>query len=398
MTDRLSVNKKHTVSLWRLWAIFVILIFLKPEIVEDIDVLDFLFNAGRFSLAIYYSFKLLFIRRNPNRQWLILVGIGAIVLFSTVVNGGLYSKALTHFFPSIGFIAFVSVNKKRIKDIIAIIANMGIILLVLNLVTVLLFPDGLLFRVADSLKIWILGQKQDLGGFILPFIFATLVQSYYEESKGKNQIIVFMLSCITLTLEKSLGAIICVAVFAFLVIFDKYLLKVRKSMLVAAIAGAFLIVQYISFNFEEMVWLQNILSDIGQDGISKARTVRVRFDMWKFAWDTIKSHLLFGVGNLTQDSWYRMSGLGYHSMLDNMYMDVLLTGGLSAFALFVGLIVNCFNTLKIYWANRKIRQIGYSLFVLCILLLEGCPYFPSVFFMLSIPIWFKNKEREKNVV
>ena len=74
----------------------------------------------------------------------------------------------------------------------------------------------------------------------------------------------------------------------------------------------------------------------------------------------------------------------------------MFTGGLFSFALFIWLIKRCFNTFIRLWNERKIRYMGYCIFVLCVLFMEGSQYVPLVFLVLSVNCWFRNLYNQAN--
>lgn len=313
------------------------------------------------------------------------------VFLSTVVYDGRTEKALTHFIPSLGLIAFVYVNQKKVNAFLNVIYKVGSTLLVCNLISVVMFPDGIVYREANSIRVWVLGQKQDLGGFVIPFLFVTLILDAIKNNKRNDFFwISYVLCFMTCFIEKSLGAVLTLVILGLLIIFDKYVIKLNRMVLIFLLCIAFILIQYVSYNFNNMPWLKNFMSDIVTYGVSKFRTLNVRFSMWKFAADTFMQYPLFGVGKLTPERWITMSGLGYHSMMDNMYIDIIFTGGIVAFTLFIWLILRSFNSLKNYWKEREVRQMGYCFFALCILLFEGCPYFPFVYLLLTLPVWIKH--------
>ncbi len=382
-----------------LYYAIIIVIFLKPASIEDISYLDTLFNAFRVIVSICYIIKMLLFNKKIEKDWMIITSLFLIVLFSTILSHGIISKPIAHFLPGIGLIAFILVDKNEIYNKISAIVNIGIILLVLNFLTILVYPGGIVHRVSNpELKIWLLGQKQDLGGFLIPLIFCGLALNYFDEYWRKKVICIVCLGVLTLILEQPIGALVCVILFALLLFMDKYITKINKSLLIIGIIMTFIGFQYICFNFDDLYYIQNALGKINTRGLSKVRTLNIRFSMWQFAWQCIFNHPLIGVGNLSVEEWIRLSNLQYISVLDNLYLDILFTGGFFSFALFIWLIKRCFNTFIKLWNERKIRYMGYCIFVLCVLFMEGSQYVPLVFLVLSANCWFGNLYNQANDV
>lgn len=380
-----------------LYYAIIIVIFLKPASIEDSSYLDTLFNAFRVIVSICYIIKMLLFNKKIEKDWMIITSLFLIVLFSTILSHGIISKPIAHFLPGIGLIAFILVDKNEIYNKISAIVNIGIILLVLNFLTILVYPGGIVHRVSNpELKIWLLGQKQDLGGFLIPLIFCGLALNYFDPYWRKKVICIVCLGVLTLILEQPIGALICVLLFILLMFMDKYITRINKSLLIIGIIIVFIVFQYICFNFDDLYYIQNVLGQINTRGLSKVRTLNIRFSMWQFAWQCIFKHPLIGVGNLSVEEWIRLSNLQYISVLDNLYLDILFTGGFFSFALFIWLIKRCFNTFIRLWNERKIRYMGYCIFVLCVLFMEGSQYVPLVFLVLSVNCWFGNLYNQAN--
>lgn len=380
-----------------LYYAIIIVILLKPAIIEDILFLDTLFNAFRVIVSICYIIKMVLFNKKIKKDWMIIASLFLIVLFSTIISHGNISKPIAHFLPGMGLIAFILADKNATYNKISAIVNTGIILLVLNFLTVVLYPEGLVYRVTNpELKIWILGQKQELGGFLIPLIFCGLALNYFDAYWRKKVICIVCLGVLTLILEQPIGALVCVILFVLLLFMDKYIIKTNKSLLIIGIIMIFIGFQYICFNFDDLYYIQNALGKINTRGLSKVRTLNIRFSMWQFAWQCIFNHPLIGIGNLSVKEWIRLSNLQYISVLDNLYLDILFTGGLFSFALFIWLIKRCFNTFIRLWNERKIRYMGYCIFVLCVLFMEGSQYVPLVFLVLSVNCWFRNLYNQAN--
>ena len=139
----------------------ICLIFLKPGIVEDIPLLDVLFNMGRFGFSIVFM-GLFVIKSRLRITGMILYPtlIFVSVLLSTVINNGQYSLVFAHYIPTLGLMSWIYLYKKDILRIIKCIFFITRILIFINLITILLFPDGIWMRDL-SVPVWLLGQKQD---------------------------------------------------------------------------------------------------------------------------------------------------------------------------------------------------------------------------------------------
>lgn len=119
-----------------LYYAIIIVILLKPAIIEDILFLDTLFNAFRVIVSICYIIKMVLFNKKIKKDWMIIASLFLIVLFSTIISHGNISKPIAHFLPGMGLIAFILADKNATYNKISAIVNTGIILLVLNFLNI----------------------------------------------------------------------------------------------------------------------------------------------------------------------------------------------------------------------------------------------------------------------
>ena len=387
-----NVLAKHTfriiVNFKDVYIAIVLLLFIKPAIAEDIEILDFVFNAGRIGLSIVYVGLIFFKIKKIRKDCLGLLAVFISIFFMTIIYKGICAKAITHYLPAIGFLMFILWNKENLISIFRNAISLGFLLLTLNLVTFLVFPDGLIYRESASVRVWLLGQKQDLAGFIFPMLYIAMVLGGISKKYKKTYVYMYIISATTVFLEQSITALICLVVLGILCFLDNFcLLRIRKPFLVSICIIAFGTIQYISYNFNSMPWFHTVLLRINTAGANKVRTLSTRFTMWKFAWNTFLEHPLLGMGELSRDNW--INGVGfYHSILDNIYMDLIMTGGLIGIFLFLTLLIRSFSILNKYRIEKKIRYMSYCLFAFCIYMLFGSPFYPMSFFMITTAAWF----------
>lgn len=374
-----------------IWYAVVALIYFKPGITDDIHVLDITFNVLRVGLSLIFIFLYLIKYRKINTAWTVIFLLFITTMTMTIVFHGSYIKTIGHYIPGLGLLSFVGIIKNRIDIFLNSSIFVGVALIIINFVSFLIFPNGILYRESAGTWVWILGQKQDVCMVIFPVLLLAILKAYVK-SDNKMKLFNYMLglSLLTTVLEGSLGVVLCLLVLIVLLILDqKFSLKLNKNILIALIIGVFILILYISYTFERQVGLQNLLSSIQTGGVkNKLFTVSTRFSMWKFAWETFKKYPISGVGDLSVDMWKQLSGFDwYHSIMDNLYMDIVLTSGLIGIVLFVFLININFGIMGDYWDIKYCRILVYLLFSLCILFFESSPFGAWIIFQLGTPLW-----------
>ena len=149
-----------------------------------------------------------------------------------------------------------------------------------------------------------------------------------------------------------------------------------RSPVLGHAAGIVFIIIF-SFSYERNSFLQDFLRTIQTPGTSKDVTVGARAEMWASAVKLCLRYPIIGVGSLDDKTWYSMTTSSvYYEAIDNVYPDVLLTGGIIAILLYLSLLYRNYRYYKKIWSFKSARVGCYCLFALCILGYEVCIYAP----------------------
>lgn len=384
-------NSSIKISPCNLWRIVVLLLFIKPGCVEDIPILDTLFNIGRLGLSAMYVVRVL--NKKMRRDYLTFCCMCLIILGSTIINSGSIAKFVAHFLPAMGLLSYMFLHKKDVLTILETLQNVCWILMIANIISFFLFPEGMLYRESDQLKIWLLGQKQDLPGIVIPILFVSIVLE--EKGKSKKFIMTYFLSILTVLLEKSIAALACVCFFGLMCCADYWFhVKEKKGRLLVALGSALVALRYLSLNFKNMNWLNKMLLNLNTGPVTKVRTLNVRFSMWEYAWSKFLQSPIIGAGEISEKVWVREMGY-YHSIVDNMYMDILMWGGGAAILLFMYAIIKSFVLIGKSSRTPHYRYLNYLLFALCLYICTGSPFAPMVFLVLLSSVWLPYCNVEK---
>lgn len=306
---------------------FVYLIYVKPGMLEDIAMLDILWNLGRFGLTIVFIGLLFANRKNLSAiRFPLLICMS--VFLSTFLHKGNMTVALGHWVPILGLIAWAELNKNKIKNIVQEFFHIGGILIILNLVTVLAFPSGIWKR-NNYTPIWLLGQKQDFITCVLSTMFFGILTCYLSNKIKRYFYLVLTCIVISLVIVKPLGLIGCMLIFVGLVFTDKIMKKnIRMDTLMMINVAAEILAIIIAYTYSNLLQLQSLLAGLVNTGMDKSQTMGIRFQMWTRAGSMVLKHPLLGLGQVTEEMWYELSNLNfYHTIMHNMPLDIALTGG-----------------------------------------------------------------------
>lgn len=388
MNGRRRISNNKLFKIGNLWIAIILLFFIKPQIIDDLGLLDIVFSIGRVLFSMIYMFLLFAKSKKINKIWLYFIVIFLVNLIVTIINQGMISKSVAKYFPAVGIVAYIIYNRNKIINIFHVLIRLELVLLSINLFTFFIFPNGIVYREEDSVAVWLLGQKQDLAGFIFPMLFIIVFMNLKKKCGKGVLIYAYIISLVTVWVEKSITALICMIILGILFIWDEFFAnKIKKTWLIAICVLMFCAIQYIGYNFEHMQLIQKLLLGLSTGGpITKVRTLGVRFLMWKFAWNLFFKSPIVGMGELSENLW--MKGVGfYHSVLDNMYMDIIMGSGIIGIVLFLLILKKAFNVINCFKQEKFARFLNYILFVMCIYTVFGSPFFAMVFLIFLSGAW-----------
>jgi len=307
----------------------VFLVFIKPGFVEDISWLDTAFNAGRFGMSIMFV-VLLIMKRQTIKPVLFPTAIFAISLFSTYYHHGAFSLVLGHWIPPIGMLAWVELNRGKTEKLVECFFRLGELMIIINVLTMLAFPHGMLIRGYNT-QVWFLGQKQDFVSCYLPTTFFAMLHFQKSNTKvRKLDWIVCILAVYSVIVVKPLSMLVCLA--ALIVVYYKDSIKpVNVKMLYFVNIVSEVIAVGIAFSITSLPKIQSFLAALPHTGVDKLKNMNIRFYMWVFAANSLRSNPLMGRGQMLENEWYKASGLDfYHTIVHNLPLDLALVGGYSS--------------------------------------------------------------------
>lgn len=395
---KIRIKNLARINLFDLEIVLIYLIFLKPAIVESIAVLDFIFNMLRFGMTIVFSVLFFCRKRKMSRAWYVLLGILCVVLISTFFYGGRISVVLAHYVPTLGLIAWLDLHRTNLNKIFKVFLSIAGILIWVNLITIVVFPNGILMR--EYIPIWLLGQKQDYVACAFSAIIFAGICSFKKLLSRKMIMLILLGIAISLFSLESIGLIVtCFIVFILFAIekIRKKTFSIYFLFLVNILAEIFIV--GITHMYENMTDLQNFLGGISAIGLSKNTTMGIRVSMWEYALKMFLENPLLGVGQVTEEFWYQTSSLPfYHTIVHNLFLDIAFKGGIVAVGLFVILNMSAVKKMRTSWENPEVRFIGICFFAMNILQLIECTYSPMVLLIYFLPDWISIIKNDGGVI
>lgn len=367
--------------------VFIYLIFMKPSFIEDVAILDTIWNVGRFGLTILYV-GLLVLNRKSFHSIIYPAIVFLIVLLSTIIHQGTYSIVIGHWLPMIGYFAFFELNRDKISEIVAISFYVGGLLIALNAISIIVFPDGFWLR-GGYISVWLLGQKQDFVYCFLSTILFGIIYMHIQKSGILFFCITMIAVCFSLVIAKPLGLVVGIFIIVILTLLERFLRKDIKiqALVIINLIGEVMAIS-IAYIYANLTQLQLFFESLPTTGMSKLQTMVNRFDMWTYAFEHVIDNPIFGLGQVTLDVWYKTSSLDYyHTMVHNLYLDIAFTGGVLALAVFIAWYIAVVKKLKKTWTQSLSRHIGISFFAFNIVCIIECPYQPMAMLIFTISLW-----------
>ena len=359
--------------------IIIYIIFFSPQIVNKIPVLGDFFSYSRL-LIMLYAVLFVFIKKRANLILIISITIFALVIFSTALHGDNVYSVIVRYYSMVGVLFFVELNRNNLTRELKLIFISSEIMVVINVITMLSFPNGIYIGENQALY-WVIGQKQDFGiVFIVAFVSGLIL---WDDKRLKRHIIITYLSMtVSIIISPPLGLVICLLIITTMVWLSKYkIVYIKGKILMAMNFVGELFVLAITRGYKNMFQLQSFLANIDFGlAVNKSDTILSRVSMWLDSLDIIYNSPFIGIGCISKERYYSVTHYSlYHPIMHNQLLDFGVTGGLIAIILFISMNIIAFNNLR--------DIITFTLFAINILMLTECMYWPFTFFFYLLSFY-----------
>ena len=214
----------------------------------------------------------------------------------------------------------------------------GLGVITLNLLTYILFPNGLYHQVLHGGGLlggnegYLLGVDNGFGAFILPFLMLIGYLSYLE----KNRVDIWMLaamsvSAVTYICTRSMTGFLAVAAYIGL-FYASSLRKTAKLVNYKLLLVLFLFMTWFIVIFGGVRGMDNSLTDFIVNDLEKDLTFSGRTKIWAKALVMIKSHPILGYGAVKDGAY--VQGIASKFGAHNTLLQILLESGLFSLVFF----------------------------------------------------------------
>ncbi len=344
--------KKSKIHKRDIFYMMLFIPFFEPSYIgHNISPLHMLFRlaayASIFIIGIIYLSSVINHIRKISRPVIFIVIYSCILLFSTILNGGLVSTVIIEGVTLISLFMLSDIILQRsVKEYISVLYPIFYVLVVVNFITMLLYPDGMYKYVMDGSYYWASNNNWFLGyeNALIVFLLPTLVYAYISNMiKGTrltqfNCILITIICIYTPIVRWKASTIVCFFFFFLMCILS--ILKLAPNIFNA---WTYLIFNVVMFLILVIIGVQGgILAFVVENVLRKGDTLGVRTVIWGKAIELISQKPVLGYGY--EATRVITDKLKYDST-HNQYLWILYRGGMAQFGAFAWIIYSISNRL-----------------------------------------------------
>ena len=315
---------------------------------------------------------------------------GYSITIDSIIKGFMYPVMLINLFT----VFLVTDFWKKLKSIDLVLT----IYVVINFLTILLYPDGW-FSTHNYSANWFLGYKNELIRTLLPALTINGVLAMHNNGRYKLKNIIIYLICLSsIILTGSATSLVMIIAYGgfVLIVHSRFSLKYFSLLL------SFLISCFISIGFV-IYHAQDDYSVIFENWLGKDTTLTGRVFIWEYAISKILNSPIIGYGYHATTEWnqifydYRLENLSHPH---NYLLYTLIQGGVVYLLIYIILLLfTTISTWKLH-ANREFLILTAMFFLFYIGgISESITNCPLMFPLLGLYITLYNiitNENEKN--
>lgn len=254
--------------------------------------------------------------------------------------------------------------KNDCKITLKILKIIFLIIIFINTITIILFPNGL-YETNLYTNNWFL-QYDNLHIFIfMPAMLISIISDKLEYNKISISTL-FLLLMITFSVYYCFSAntVVAYTLFLIYIIFYKYINKIKVFNSVT-----YFIVYIVTFLFFSLLQLQNSISTFIVNILNKNLTFSGRTALWNTIIYYIKKKPILGYGIETNKIFTAKMGSIFFTHAHNTIFDILYKGGMVSLCIFMYLILLVIKELNKFKNNNLSKLVSFSL-LCCFLMMN----------------------------
>ena len=354
----------------QLFFFLIYMILIKPAAAAYMPSINVIWNIVQMLVFLYGGYILCI--KKKSRVIRLLIVLYSLFLTSAVFNSADVIAVARQFAPYL-FCAVLTeywINKHGLKPIFAL-HSLLVSYSIINLATILVFPDGLYTSVTSDgishVACWFLGYKNpQIRTLLIALVLEFLLYSSPPKHKLKKRTIIFTAIVVYSTVYVRSGTAL-IALILFLTLL--FLLRKDYSLLARVLSPTGIIIVYLAINIVIVGWqtvsLPFIAAQINGLLRSDIGTMNSRTYVWQAAMLLIKNNPILGNGGLP----FTASIYGFRVTHPHNYMLYQwLSGGVLSVMLTV---IMYHNSLLVLFKERKAFANRLLICAICSILMMG---------------------------
>lgn len=349
MKAKISIRK---VSLYYIitLCLFSVVIFM-PVALTRYRLFEFLSNIGQVLFFVYSAVLYRNSGRRSDKTEIVIVAtyiaFHMVLLFSDLINGTFGMKHIQWGCINLGILFHIfSLSNERIKDFLYGIGIPFGVLSFLQLCSLFMKPDGL-YKNVNNVKQYFWADNNSVMQYVLILVTIAILLYIYGNRRISSFSIMFL--CISLTLSvvsKSGTGLACTVMLILMYLFQVYIKQIRLLYVLVGLVFVFFIIVVIqSYNSS---WLQYIV--VGLLGKNLEFTGRIY--IWSESIRVWLTSPVYGIGIGRGGNGVYF--LGHWHGAHNMYLQILVDGGLLSLILYLIPPIVC--ALKITHCKKTLQN------------------------------------------
>ena len=385
---------KNEKSARLLYAIGVSLLFilcsrsLQIYFIQETPILRTVYtNLSRLCALGIFGLLLLHFKELPKKLYLCLGAFYGLLLLTTILGGGDLRRWLGTAYPALalnGFILLECRSTPRIKQFLKALSDLFLVLVGLNTLFMIFFPNLFGTTSTTSGHIYLLGLENQLIYPLTIGLLILLLNDYFNQDKFKLQLYAF-LYIVSALINFSVGSLMGVAVLLLYFgispikrFFEKHPLSV--------FLGIFAVIFIVLVFFADPVFSFPPLRCVIEEILHKDITLTHRTNIWKVVVSEVLESPIFGygyreTGNLfTVIAWGKPKTFSAH----NQYLQTWYEGGTITILMLIAFLLVGSSLLKRLQDKKLAGTLKAITLSIMIMLLVEAPAFNSLFFTITL--------------
>ncbi len=361
------------------------------------------FTVIEMAAYVYIMIMWLFNRRISSMLIMALFMYGIIIL-STFMHGGSVYEALRENMRFVFMVMLADNEKDDIDGLWRICIIYLSLMIVLNFISILAFPNGMYDSSSilngqriGTQKMYFFGAQNTIGKYIIPLLFFMADSDFRNKERlGIGFYIMSVIGIISLVMMEALTPLMAVIIMILMLICSPWIRNFKPR-----IFNIYLLIGIIAVFFVLFVILNStgaMSSFFIKDVLGATTTFNGRTPIWTRIIERIAAKPILGYGYMSQIDFRVFSGLLVASDAHNYLLTIGIYGGLIAMGTFLIIILSTAGSIR----TRQFDYPGITLtafmFALLIMMMFEDVTIKFNWIILGYAFWIRSEDIRENEV